>query len=115
MNRLQNIPENDPLFVTLNPAQTIRQEDIYDEVSFSHPVFDRGALRAQARIRAMQGENRTWFVGAYNRYGFHEDGIASAMRVVRMINQDHQKNGTEDVPYQQSAEISVPVDLRASA
>ncbi len=115
MNRLQNIPEEDPLFVTLNPTRDIPREHIYDEVEFAHPVFDQDALRAQAHIRAMQGQNRTWFVGAYNRYGFHEDGIASAMRVVRMINQGHQQRETEDVPYQQSAEIAVPVDLRAPA
>jgi predicted NAD/FAD-binding protein len=114
MNRLQNIPEDDPLFVTLNPSRDIPQQDIYDEVEFSHPVFDQSALRAQARIRAMQGENHTWFVGAYNRYGFHEDGIASAMRVVRMVNQGPQQQKEPDnVSYQQSAEIAVPLDLRA--
>ncbi|MCB2136478.1 MAG: FAD-dependent oxidoreductase [Rhodobacteraceae bacterium] len=115
MNRLQNIPETDPLFVTLNPSRSIPQQDIYDEVEFSHPVFDQGALCAQDRIRAIQGENHTWFVGAYNRYGFHEDGIASAMRVVRMINQDTQQKDPKDVSYQPSAEIAVPVDLRTSA
>ncbi|MDI3335574.1 FAD-dependent oxidoreductase [Defluviimonas aestuarii] len=115
MNRLQNIPETDPLFVTLNPSRSIPQQDIYDEVEFSHPVFDQAALRAQDRIRAMQGENHTWFVGAYNRYGFHEDGIASAMRVVRMINQGTQQKDPKDVSYQPSAEIAVPVDLRTSA
>nr|WP_267633747.1 FAD-dependent oxidoreductase [Frigidibacter sp. RF13] len=115
MNRLQNIPENDPLFVTLNPSCDIPAEHIYDDVSFSHPVFDQSALCAQARVRAMQGENHTWFVGAYNRYGFHEDGIASAMRVVRMINQDTQQKDPKDVSYQPSAEIAVPVDLRTSA
>jgi predicted NAD/FAD-binding protein len=115
MNRLQNIPEDDPLFVTLNPSRDIPQEHIYDEVEFSHPVFDQPALRAQARLRAMQGENHTWFVGAYNRYGFHEDGIASAMRVVRRINQGHQLRGTDNVSDQPCAEIAVPVDLRAPA
>lgn len=115
MNRLQNIPESDPLFVTLNPSRSIPQQDIYDEVTFSHPVFDQAALRAQERIRAMQGENHTWFAGAYNRYGFHEDGIASAMRVVRMINQDCQKKDPKNVSYKPSAEIAVPVDLRTSA
>ena len=115
MNRLQNIPDSDPLFVTLNPSRDIPHEDIYDEVVFSHPVFDGAALRAQDMIRAMQGENHTWFAGAYNRYGFHEDGIASAMRVVRMINQGHQRRDIQDVSDEQSAEIAVPVDMRASA
>ena len=81
MNRLQGIPESDPLFVTLNPSREIPAESIYDEVTFAHPVFDKAALRAQQRIREMQGRNRTWFAGAYNRHGFHEDGIKSAVDV----------------------------------
>lgn len=86
MNRLQNIPEDDPLFVTLNPSSRIAPDKIYDEVEFAHPVFNTAALKAQDKIREMQGQNRTWFAGAYNRNGFHEDGIASAMHVVGRLN-----------------------------
>ncbi|MCZ0811668.1 FAD-dependent oxidoreductase [Roseovarius sp. EGI FJ00037] len=115
MNRLQGIPESDPLFVTLNPSREIPAESIYDEVTFAHPVFDKAALRAQRRIREMQGRNRTWFAGAYNRHGFHEDGIASAMRIVRGINaQDHTK-GSESAFHEQGPESGVPVDMRAPA
>ncbi len=85
MNRLQNIDEGDPLFVTLNPSTEIADELIYDDVSFAHPVFDRAALAAQQQIKSIQGLNSTWFAGAYNRHGFHEDGIASAMAVVDQI------------------------------
>ena len=85
MNRLQNLPEDDPLFVSLNPAMPIREDRIYDETEFSHPVLDRGAIRAQAGIGTIQGENRTWYAGAWLRHGFHEDGIASAMRVARAM------------------------------
>jgi predicted NAD/FAD-binding protein len=115
MNKLQNIPEDDPLFVTLNPSCKIPEDKIYDTVEFAHPVFDKPALQAQTRIRNMQGQNRTWFVGAYNRHGFHEDGIASAMRVVRMINQGLHLKGTDIVPNQQSPEIGIPVDMRTFA
>lgn len=83
MNRLQNIPENDPLFVTLNPLHQVREECIYDEKTFRHPVFDRAALVAQTRMQEIQGENNTWFAGAYLRNGFHEDGFASAVRIAR--------------------------------
>lgn len=83
MNRLQNIDESDPLFVTLNPTTEIPQEAIYDDVSFAHPVFDKAALQAQRQIAQMQGQNNTWFAGAYNRHGFHEDGIHSAVQVVK--------------------------------
>lgn len=81
MNRLQNIPESDPLFITLNPAQAIREETIYDQANFRHPVFDRAALRAQNQLREMQGQNGTWYAGAYTRYGFHEDGFSSGVAV----------------------------------
>ena len=111
MNKLQNIPEDDPLFVTLNPSSEIPADKIYDEVEFAHPVFDKPALQAQARIRAMQGMNRTWFAGAYNRHGFHEDGIASAMRIVRLINKDHPLKGTEIAFDQQSPEVGISVHL----
>lgn len=85
MNRLQNIPENDPLFVTLNPMGAIDPAKVYDEKTFYHPVFDGPALRAQTRIAQMQGDNNTWFAGAYLRHGFHEDGFASAVRVARQL------------------------------
>ncbi|KAB2886441.1 MAG: FAD-dependent oxidoreductase [Albidovulum sp.] len=85
MNRLQNIPEDDPLFVTLNAGDGIDPRLIYDEVTFRHPVFDHAALDAQARIAAMQGNRNTWFAGAWLRNGFHEDGFASAMRIARRL------------------------------
>lgn len=85
MNRLQNIPESDPLFVTLNAARPIPDAAIYDEVTFDHPVFDRAALAAQERIARRNGTNRTWFAGAWLRWGFHEDGFASAMRIARQM------------------------------
>ncbi len=85
MNRLQNIPEHDQLFVTLNPTCRIDPRSVYDETTFRHPVFDRAALKAQKRIAAMQGRSNTWFAGAWMRNGFHEDGFASAMRVARRL------------------------------
>ena len=85
MNRLQNIPDDDPLFVTLNPTRPPRDEMIYDQTSFRHPVFDHAALRAQEALRVMQGDNHTWFAGAYTRHGFHEDGFASAVRIARVL------------------------------
>lgn len=86
MNRLQNIPEDDPLFVTLNPERPLDPALIYDEHLFRHPVFDAGALKAQGQIADIQGQNNTWFAGAYLRHGFHEDGFASAVRVAKDLN-----------------------------
>ncbi|PJE27816.1 Predicted NAD/FAD-binding protein [Pseudooceanicola antarcticus] len=86
MNKLQNIPENDPLFVSLNPVVPVREETIYDQKTFRHPVFDGPALEAQGRIAQIQGQNGTWFAGAWLRHGFHEDGFASAVRVTRALD-----------------------------
>lgn len=85
MNRLQNIPESDPLFVSLNPYTPVREELIYDQKTFRHPVFDGAALKAQREIKAAQGTRNTWFAGAWLRNGFHEDGFASAVHVAREI------------------------------
>ncbi len=115
MNRLQNIPESDPLFVTLNPTKTIPQEAVYDTVEYAHPVFDKAALQAQKDIRQMQGTNHTWFAGAWNRHGFHEDGIASAMRIVRALSTKSDIKGAEHALDQQGFENPIPVDMRASA
>jgi predicted NAD/FAD-binding protein len=111
MNLLQGIPESDPLFVTLNPTDDIPDELIYDDVQFAHPVFDAAAIRAQTMIKNMQGANRTWFAGAYNRHGFHEDGIASAMRVIRAMNAPELLKGDRHEIHGQRAEVSVPISV----
>ena len=86
MNLLQSIPNSTPLFVTLNPVTPIDEALIYDETEFYHPQFDMNALRAQSQLPSIQGQHNTWFCGAYARYGFHEDGLHSAINVVNAIN-----------------------------
>jgi predicted NAD/FAD-binding protein len=85
MNSLQPIPQDDPLFVTLNTTRPIRDELIHDVNTFHHPVFDVAAFAAQDRIRTMNGTRNTWFCGAWMRNGFHEDGFASAVDVVQAM------------------------------
>jgi len=85
MNSLQPIPKDDPLFVTLNTTRPIREELIHDTATFHHPVYTREALQAQDLIRTINGDNRTWFCGAWMKNGFHEDGLASATEVVDAI------------------------------
>ncbi|WP_415183368.1 NAD(P)/FAD-dependent oxidoreductase [Phaeovulum sp.] len=85
MNRLQNIPDHDPLFVSLNPSRPVPDHLIYDQTTFRHPVFDAGALAAQNLLGAIQGQHNTWFAGAWTRHGFHEDGFASATRIKRLL------------------------------
>ena len=83
MNSLQPIPEDDPLFVTLNSNRPINDKLIHDVATFRHPVYDLAALAAQTGIRAMNGTRNTWFCGAWMKNGFHEDGFASAVDVAR--------------------------------
>ena len=85
MNLLQGIPDETPLFVTLNPKTAIAAGKIFDVHEFEHPVFDRGAIAAQAQVQAMQGARNTWFCGAHLRNGFHEDGLASAVHIARLL------------------------------
>ncbi len=111
MNRLQSIPDSDPLFVTLNAPSEIPADKIYDRVEFAHPVFDKAALKAQGQIRSMQGQNRTWFAGAYNRHGFHEDGIASAMHVVARLNGAPHSIGADNGILTNDAAVPAPADI----
>ena len=83
LNRLQPWLVEDELFVTLNTRRTIREELIWDEAELRHPVYDLAALAAQKEISAMNGQNATWFCGAWMKNGFHEDGLSSAVDVVR--------------------------------
>ncbi len=88
MNSLQPIPQDDPIFVTLNSNGGINEALIDDMVTFDHPVYDLAALDAQGKIRATNGTQNTWFAGAWMRNGFHEDGFASAVDVVEAMRAD---------------------------
>ncbi|MBN9589709.1 MAG: hypothetical protein BGN85_10145 [Alphaproteobacteria bacterium 64-11] len=85
MNRLQGIDPSCPLFVSLNPATPISEELVFDRHSFDHPIFDAAAIAAQPRVQALQGWRNTWYCGAHLGHGFHEDGLASAVRVARHL------------------------------
>ncbi len=85
MNELQSLPSEHPLFVTLNPPEGFAVRDVLDEKEFTHPVYDQPMLDAQARLPELQGRRGLWLCGAYHRYGFHEDGLASAVRVAQSL------------------------------
>ncbi|MCI5048798.1 MAG: FAD-dependent oxidoreductase [Rickettsiales bacterium] len=85
MNRLQPLETEIPLIVTLNPGIEPDPELVYDEHVFEHPVFDADAIRAQNKLDNIQGKDRIWYCGAWQRYGFHEDGLLSAVRVVEKM------------------------------
>lgn len=86
MNNLQNIDHDFPLFVTLNPNQKIAAEKIFGSFIYEHPVFDAAAVEAQSYIPELQGIDRLYFCGAYQKYGFHEDGISSALEAINKLN-----------------------------
>jgi len=85
MNRLQGIARPDNLFVTLNPLTPVREDLVLRRFSYQHPIFDRAALDAQGRLGTIQGVRRTWFCGAWQRYGFHEDALVSALSVAAQL------------------------------
>lgn len=115
MNRPHAFPESKPLFVTFNPPAEIPEHLVYDRKTFAHPVFDGPAMKAQRDLQGIQRLNRTWFAGAWNRHGFHEDGIASALRVVRLMNRNKAMEGMRHDAGGQGIEIGIPDDMRASA
>lgn len=86
MNNLQNFKTKEQVLVTLNPTQDPPKDKILDIHEFSHPIFNEAAVRSQGRIdeiNGVRGKQALWFCGAYQRYGFHEDGLWSAVRVAK--------------------------------
>ncbi len=79
MNRLQSLDVETEYFVTLNSAAEIDAASVIREIDYAHPVFTTEAILAQQRKGEIDGVNRTYFCGAYWRYGFHEDGVVSAL------------------------------------
>jgi hypothetical protein len=81
MNLLQGIESPDPFVVTLNRTAAIDPDKILRRMTYRHPVYTRDSVAAQARKAEIQGQRRTWFAGAYWGWGFHEDGMRSAVAV----------------------------------
>lgn len=85
LNVLQQIPVATPVLVTLNPLLECDASTIIERRDFAHPQFGRDAIDAQALVPSIQGVNRTWYAGAWQRYGFHEDGLISGLRVAGLF------------------------------
>ncbi|TNF69775.1 MAG: NAD/FAD-binding protein [Gammaproteobacteria bacterium] len=85
MNNLQKLDAKKNYFVTINPAKSIDPKLVIDRHYFEHPVFNQKAVVNQAKIDKIQGLNNTFYTGAYLRYGFHEDGILSAVNVTKRL------------------------------
>ncbi|WMW82476.1 FAD-dependent oxidoreductase [Undibacterium cyanobacteriorum] len=83
LNQLQRLNTEQAVIVTLNPSHEPKPETILRSFEYEHPIFDQAAIDGQEALHTIQGKNRLWFAGAWSGYGFHEDGLKSALRVVK--------------------------------
>jgi len=86
LNQLQNLKTSQNYFLSLNPIQNIEQDKIIKRVIFTHPYFNLKNTLLQKDLKNLQGINRTWYCGSYFGYGFHEDGLKSALEVAKLFN-----------------------------
>lgn len=80
INKLQPLETTIPIIVTLNPHKEVAPSKIYRTIEYQHPLFDHAAILAQEQIETIQGIDNIFFAGAWGGYGFHEDGIKSAVK-----------------------------------
>jgi predicted NAD/FAD-binding protein len=85
MNRLQDIPDSNPLFVTLNPMKQPLESKVISREIYEHPVYDIPAIAARDRLWSLQGTRNTWFCGAYFGAGFHEDGLQAGLAAAEAL------------------------------
>jgi predicted NAD/FAD-binding protein len=81
MNRLQSLDPSVPLFLSVNPGREPDPATVHGAWTYDHPVLDHAALRAQQQLPAIQGRGGVHYAGAWLGYGFHEDGLRSALSV----------------------------------
>ena len=92
MNMLQGIQAPSPICITLNRTEDLDPDSIVRVFEYDHPVFGQNAVNAQARWTEINGVRRTWYCGAYWGWGFHEDGVNSALAVIEQFEQQQDHN-----------------------
>ena len=97
MNELQGINSSTPILLSLNPKILPNPDLIYGQYSYSHPILDNNAINIQKKLSTIQGKNNLWFCGAWTGFGFHEDGVKSALEIANSHN--------IDLPWFQSKEV----------
>jgi predicted NAD/FAD-binding protein len=85
MNTLQRLRSREELCVTLNRTEAIDPGRVIRRIDYAHPVFTPEGWAAQARHHEVSGADRVHFCGAYWRWGFHEDGVVSGLRVAERL------------------------------
>jgi predicted NAD/FAD-binding protein len=81
LSRLQNHDSPQPILLTLNPPESIDRSKVLRRFVYYHPAYRLDSLAAQQRHGELNGRRRSYFCGAYWGYGFHEDGVRSALTV----------------------------------
>ena len=94
MNSLQGVSDREDYFVSINRPEAINPAKVLRRINYEHPLFSVGAIRAQNAIPRLNasatGTTETYFAGAWQRYGFHEDGLFSAHRLCeQLLGRDH--------------------------
>ncbi len=88
MNKLQRLTAPREFCVTLNHTHAINPATILRRITYHHPVYTPEAVAAQKRHGEINGVNRTSHCGAYWGFGFHEDGVDSALAVCQPFGKD---------------------------
>jgi predicted NAD/FAD-binding protein len=88
INKLQPLPFSQAVVVSLNPVRPIAPQHVLGEFDYAHPVFDAAAIQAQSAVSGLQGQQHTYFCGAWMGYGFHEDGLKAGLAAARQLTED---------------------------
>ena len=94
INRLQPLPWSQPVVVSLNPLRDIPEQHVLGQFAYSHPVFDSAAIKAQRQIPWLQGQQNTYYCGAWMGYGFHEDGLKAGQHAATQLLNHHGQAAT---------------------
>ena len=86
MNKLQNINNNYPIFVTLNPLHIPDKRKVFEIIDYEHPIYDRNAIDGQQQLKSIQGFKNYWFAGAWTGNGFHEAGLLSSLMISKSLD-----------------------------
>jgi predicted NAD/FAD-binding protein len=98
LNKLQPLPFAQDVIVSLNPVREIDPKHVIGEYAYAHPVFDLPAIHAQTRMHELQGQQHTWFAGAWMGYGFHEDGFKAGRAAAQGLLASMQKTPSSVAP-----------------
>ena len=85
LNQLQRLTTRHQVCVSLNSDDEVEPDRVLARMRYAHPVYDAAVFAAQRRRAEVCGVDRTWYCGAYWGYGFHEDGVVSALDVCRRL------------------------------